>query len=75
MVREKNITVTAFSRKNSSEENISFSLIDVETKFKKHFTRWAHMVSPANYDIALEELIMEWDDYRTEVCGYVQCDL
>ena len=34
------------------------------------------MVSPANYDIAVKELIIEWDDkfILTEVCGYVQCD-
>ena len=32
------------------------------------------MVSPTNYCIAVKELVIDWDDYRTEVCGYVQCD-
>ena len=39
MVQKKTFTVNAFGQKNNSEENISFSVIDVETKFRKEIFR------------------------------------
>ena len=28
----------------------------------------------AQYSLAVKELIIEWDNYQTENCGYIHCD-
>ena len=62
--------------------NISISLINLATKF--HFSsdecpegdqnNFRKLISPIKCSIAVKELIIEWEDYQTEACCYVQCD-
>ena len=80
MARETKITVSADGRRNNnSEEHISISLINLTTKF--HFSNgqgdqnnFGKLISPIKCSIAVKELIIEWEDYQTEACCYVQCD-
>ena len=78
MVREKKFTCSAYGQKDNNEENIKFSIIKVETKFNlKHGNmnrESMNMISPTKMGIAVKELVIEWDDYQTEACGYIQCD-
>ena len=32
------------------------------------------MITPTKIAIAVKELVIEWDDYQIEACGYIQCD-
>ena len=78
MSRETKITVSAFgSRKSNSEENISISLINLASKF--HFSsadqnNFGKQITQFKCSIAVKELIIEWEDYQTEACCFVQCD-
>ena len=70
MARETKITVSADGRRNNnSEEHISISLINLATKLSRE-----KLISPIKCSIAVKELIIEWEDYQTEACCYVQCD-
>ena len=80
MARETKITVSADGRRNNnSEEHISISLISLATKF--HFSNgqgdqnnFGKQITQLKCSIAVKELIIEWEDYQTEACCYVQCD-
>ena len=81
MAREKKFTFSAYGKKDNSKENIKFDIIKVETKFNlKHGpcniydnSMHGNMIAPTKMAIAVKELVIEWDDYQTEACGYIQC--
>ena len=79
MVREKKFTFSAYGQKDNSDENLKFSIIKVETMFNlrhgntSHGPRHGNMLTPTKLAIAVKELVIEWDDYQTEACGYIQC--
>ena len=81
MAREKKFTFSAYGQKDNSKENIKFDIIKVETKFNlKHGpcniydnSKHGYMIAPTKMAIAVKELVIEWDDYQTEACGYIQC--
>ena len=61
-------TISAFGRKNKNDENLTFPIARAISKSnaKPPFNQ-------PNFSMAVRELIIEWDDYQTEVCGYLYC--
>ena len=71
---EERITVSRYGEKN--DENVfSFRLLQLMTEEKVDvFTKLYPAGFPeGQYFIAVKELVIEWEDYQNEYCGYVEC--
>ena len=62
------LIISAHGRKTESNENLAFPIVNLQCQYRGNGQNRAH------YSLAVKELIIEWDNYQTENCGYIHCD-
>ena len=71
---EERITVSRYGEKN--DENVfTFRLLELITEKEGNIFSKPHPVGfpRGQYYIAVKELVIEWEEYQKEYCGYVEC--
>ena len=70
---EEWITISRYGEKD--EKNVfSFPIANLRTDFDSDSKDTYPVVFfGSQYSIAVKELLIEWEDYQNEVCGYVEC--
>ena len=71
-MRTEKFIISAFGRKNKNDQNFTFPITRTRAKYESKFGI-TKMKYPQSFSMAVKELIIEWDDYQTEVCGYLHC--
>ena len=71
---EFNETVTVLKYGEKDQNNIfRFQLLKLTTEEKKFGEPYPLGFPGTQYFIAVKELVIEWEDYQNEYCGYVEC--
>ena len=66
-MKTETLNISAYGRKTESDHNLTFPIVNLQCKYNGNINR-------AKYSLAVQELIIEWNDSQTEMCGYIHCD-
>ena len=61
------LIINAHARKTESDKNLIFPIVNLQCKYNGNQNHAQHY-------LAVKELIIEWNDYQTEICGYIHCE-
>ena len=61
------LIISAHGTKSESDKNLTFPIVNLQCKYNGNQNQ-------AQHSLAVKELIIEWNDYQSEICGYIHCD-